>query len=397
MEEKLTKYADLLINRCLAIKDGQPLLITAPIETIEFVRIIAKLAYKHGVKDMYFDFTDEVLKHDQLKYLSKKELKKSKLFNKKIYDTYAKKKAAFLMLYADNPDIMKDIDIEKISYSAKVSIGSRPLYKKLQLSYEVPWCIASVVTKSWAKKVLPESNDPYTDLWNIVFDLTLVNTSNPFESWNKKIEESKRLVKKLNNLNINKLKYKNSLGTNFEIGFNHNIWCGAGEHTTDGREILVNMPSEEVFTTPNKYTANGRVYASKPLVYNSSIIDKFWLEFKNGKVVDYDAKTGKDILKSIIKIKNGNYLGEVALVDKNSPIYKSNLLFYETLYDENASCHLALGSGFPDCLNKDNLDELGLNDSKTHVDFMIGTDDLEIVAETDNGEIAIMKNGEFVI
>ena len=158
------------------------------------------------------------------------------------------------------------------------------------------------------------------------------------------------------------------------------------------------MPTEEVFTTPNKYTANGIVYSSKPLVYNSSLIDEFFIEFKDGKVINFDAKIGKDILKSIIEIENGNYLGEVALVDKLSPINQSNILFYETLYDENASCHLALGDGFPECIkSKKTNEELGVNESKTHVDFMIGTDDLEIIAETETDKKLIMKNGTFVI
>lgn len=347
---------------------------------------------------MDFYFTDDVLKHDQMKYFTKEELINSRFFNKSIYDEYAKKNAAFLMLYANNPDAFNDIDKDIISYTGEINITTRQEYRKKQMNYEVAWCIASVVTHNWAKKVLPNSKDSYTDLWNIVFDLTLVTTPDPIKSWDNKIKTNQTIVKKLNDLKINKLKYTNKLGTNFEIGFSNNKWCGVGEHTTSGKNILVNMPSEEVFTTPNKFTANGRVYASKPLIYNGSLINDFWLEFKDGKVIDFDASVGKEILNSIIQIENGNYLGEVALVDKNSPIAKSNLLFYETLYDENASCHLALGSGFPDCfVDRENLEESGFNDSKTHVDFMIGTDDLKIVADTDNGYVTIMENGEFVI
>lgn len=398
MEEKFYKYANLLVNRCLAVKENQPLLITAPIQNIELVRIIARVAYEAGVRDIYFDFIDDVLKHDQMKYFSKEELFDSKLFNKSIYNEYAKKDAAFLMLYANNPDIMDDINKDIIAYTGEINITTREEYRKKQRTYEIPWCIASSVTESWAKKVLPNSKDAYNELWDIVFDLTLVNTDNPIKAWDEKVKISQERVKKLNDLKINTLFYKNSLGTDFSVSFNNNKWCGVGEHTTNGRSILVNMPSEEVFTSPDKYTANGKVYASMPLIYNSSLIEDFWIEFKDGKVVDFDAKTGKEVLESIIKHENGDYLGEVALVDKNSPIAKSGLLFYETLYDENASCHLALGSAFPDCFNdKDNLEKYGYNDSKTHVDFMIGTDDLEIVAKTDKGEVVIMKDGEFVI
>jgi len=309
-----------------------------------------------------------------------------------------KKNAAFLMLYSDDPDALNDIDNEKIAYSAKLLRTTRPIYKKMQLTYEVSWCIASVVTYNWAKKVLPTSTDPVNDMWDIVLKMTLCDTEDPIKAWDEKIEKNKEIVNKLNDLKIKTLYYKNKLGTDFKISFNDNIWCGANSKNKDGNDIIVNMPTEEVFTTPNKYTANGIVYASKPLVYNSSLIDEFFIEFKNGKVINYDAKVGKEILKSIIESENGNYLGEVALVDKNSPINKSNILFYETLYDENASCHLALGDGFPECIKSDKtLEELGVNESKTHVDFMIGTNDLDIIAETDNEKILIMKNGTFII
>lgn len=398
MNKNKEKYADLLINRCLSVKENQPLLITAPTECIDFIRIVSKTALKSGVKDIYYDFTDEILKHDQLEYLENNDIKNSRIFNKKIYDEYAKKGAAFLMLYGDNPDGLKDIDKEKIAYSAKISRTSRPIYKKLQSTNEVPWCIASVATNEWSKKVLPNSKDPINDMWNLIFKMTLVNKKDPIKEWDNKVKKNNSLVEKLNKLEIKTLHYKNKLGTDFEVGFNDNLWCGAGAKAKDGRDIIVNMPTEEVFTVPNKYTANGIVYASKPLVYNSSIINDFWIEFKDGKVVNYDAKIGYEVLKSIIEIKNGNYLGEVALVDKDSPISKSNILFYETLYDENASCHLALGDSFPECIksNKTNK-ELGINESKTHVDFMIGTNDLEIIAETNKGKVTIMKKGKFVL
>lgn len=400
MKENFEKYANLLITRCLALKEKQPLLITAPIESIEFVRIVAKKALELGCNDIYFDWTDDVLKHDELKYLDKESLEKSSFFNKSIYDDYAKKNAAFLMLYGENPDIMDDVDSESIALASKISRTSRPIYKEKQLDYEVPWCIASVSTYGWAKKVLPNSENPTEDLWNLIFKMCLVDTADPIQSWNKKIDKNIKLVKKLNDMKINKLYYKNSLGTDFTIGFKNNIWCGADEKTKLSKTpIIVNMPTEEIFTTPNKFSANGIVYASKPLVYNGSLIDDFWLEFKDGKVTDFDAKTGKDVLKSIIEIENGNYLGECALVDINSPINQSKVLFYETLYDENASCHLALGSGFTSCIDGNKkLEENEMNDSKTHVDFMIGTDDLTIVAETESGEeVTIMENGEYVI
>ena len=398
MKKMQEKYADLLLKRCLCLKNTDSLLINAPIDSIEFIRILTRKAYEIGVKDIYLDLEDEELKHDELKYLSIDELKECKSFNKGIFDVYAKKNAAFLILCGENPDIMIDIDKEKINFTGKLLRESKPIFKKKEITYEIPWCIALIPTHNYAKKVFPNDIDAYNKLWELILKITLCDKGNPIEEWNKKIELNKKRVETLNNLKIKSLTYSNKLGTKFTIGFSDNIWCGSDTISKDGRNLIVNMPTEEIFTTPNKYTANGIVYASRPLVYNGSLINNFWIKFKDGKVINYDAEIGKEILKSIINIENGDYLGEVALVDKTSPIFVSNTIFYETLYDENASCHLALGQGFTECIDTvKELNDIGFNDSLTHVDFMIGTEDLDIVAETEQGKIKIMENGKFVI
>ena len=398
MKKMQEKYADLLLKRCLCLKNTDSLLINAPIDSIEFIRILTRKAYEIGVKDIYLDLEDEELKHDELKYLSIDELKECKSFNKGIFDVYAKKNAAFLILYGENPDIMIDIDKEKINFTGKLLRESKPIFKKKEINYEIPWCIALIPTHNYAKKVFPNDIDSYNKLWNLILKITLCDKDNPIKEWNKKIELNKKRLQILNNLKIKSLTYSNKLGTNFSIGFTDNIWCGSDTLSKDGRNLIVNMPTEEIFTTPNKYTANGIVYASRPLVYNGSLINNFWIKFKDGKVIDYDAKIGKEILKSIINIENGDYLGEVALIDKTSPLFQSNTIFYETLYDENASCHLALGQGFTECIKTEkSLDDIGFNNSLTHVDFMFGTEDLNIIAECEQGKIKIMENGRFVI
>ena len=392
------KYADLLLKRCLCLKSTDSLFINAPIDSIEFIRILTEKAYKIGIKDIYLDLEDEELKRNELKYLSNEELRNSKSFNKEIFDIYAKKNSAFLMLCGENPDTMNEIDKDKISFTGKLLRESKPIFKEKEITYEIPWCIALIPTHSYAKKVFPNDIDAYDKLWNLILKITLCDKEDPIEEWNKKIELNTKRVQTLNNLKIKSLTYSNNLGTKFSIGFTDNVWCGTDTVSKDGRNLIVNMPSEEIFTTPNKYTANGIIYASRPLVYNGTLINNFWIKFKDGKVIDYDAETGKEILESIINIENGNYLGEVALVDKTSPIFKSNTIFYETLYDENASCHLALGQGFTECIDTvKNLNDIGFNDSLTHVDFMIGTEDLNIIAKTDDKEIIIMKDGNFVI
>ena len=203
---------------------------------------------------------------------------------------------------------------------------------------------------------------------------------------------------------LKSLHYTNSLGTDFIVELGKGaIWCGADEEMPDGTPLIVNMPTEEIFTSPLRNSTNGIVYASKPLIYNGALIDKFWLKFEEGKVVDYDSEVGKDVLKTLIDFDEGSsYLGEVALVEYDSPISNSNILFYNTLYDENAACHLALGIGFPCCyengadMSVEELLEVGVNHSDEHTDFMIGTSDLRIVGTTyNNEEVIIFENGNF--
>ena len=400
------KYAELLLKRCLNIKEGEPLLINAPIECIEFIRIVAQEAYKLGVNDIYFDLTDDILKRDQLENLDINSLKESKFWNKTIWNEYANKGAAFLMLYGDDPEMTNGIDSEKIAATAYTSRTSRKIYKEKQGVGEVSWCIASVATEKWANKVFQNSLNPKEELWNAIFKMCYVDKENPVEEWNKLVSENKERCEELNKYKIKKMHYTNGLGTDLFVELSDlAIWSGGAETLKDGREAIVNMPTIEVFTTPILSKTEGIVYSSKPLVYNGTIIDEFYLEFKEGKVVNFDAKIGKEVLKSIIEAdKNSAFLGEVALVEHDSVISKSNILFYETLFDENASCHLALGAGFPTAIkegtskSKEELLNMGVNESDVHVDFMIGTEDLNITGITyDNKEINIFTHGKFDI
>lgn len=404
MKEKQEKYADLLLTKGVSIKRGMPLLITAPMEAYEFVRILSKKAFEMGVTDIGYDLVDENIKHDALKYLKINELKDNTLFNKKIFDEYAKKDAAFLMLMSDDPKLMDDIDKNKLSEAAIFSRKSKPLYKQRQLNNEIVWCIACVATKKRAEAMFENADDALDKLWEAIFDACYINNKNPEQAWNTFIEETKKKTEILNKLKIKELHYTNNLGTDLTITLLENsIWNGAGEKTKNGQEFIANIPTQEVFTTPDRLGTNGIVYSSKPLIYNGGFINDFFIEFKEGKVINYGAKEGKEILKGIIESdENACYLGEVALVDYNSPISTSKLIHYETLYDENASCHLALGSGFIECVKgadgktKEELLELGFNYSDNHVDFMIGSEDLTIMAKTFDGkEIQIFKDGNF--
>lgn len=398
------KYASVILNTCLKIKKNQKLLISANTEILEFVRVVANEAYKIGVKDIYFDITDSYLKHDALKNLDVKDLKKLQFWNKEKWNDYAEDGAAFLMLASEMPGLMKDIDPKKISDLTMYSYETRAKFDDLRNKSIVPWCIAAVPTESWAKEVFKKSKKPVEDLWKKIFEICHINERDPQKVWEKKISRLSNICEKLNNYEFKTLKYENSLGTDFtiELPDNH-LWASGKEKLKNGMEVLVNFPTEEVFTSPAFDTANGIVYASKPLCYQDNIIEDFWIKFKNGKAVDCSAKKGEKILKEIISsCKNSDLLGEVALVEYNSPISESNIIFFETLYDENAACHLALGAAFPECLkngtsmSKEELKKNKLNVCKNHVDFMVGTKDLKITGTTINNEkIVIFDKGNF--
>ncbi len=404
MNELLKKYASVILNTCLKVEKDQPLFISANYERRDFVRILANIAYEIGVKDIYFDLTDVNLKHDALKNLEFEDLKNLSFWNKQIWNEYAKKGAAFVMLASETPGLMEDIDPKKLSDLTIYAYETRKEFDELRDKTMVPWCIAAVPTEAWAKQLFPNSPTPLEDLWNQIFTICNINTENPETTWNKKIELLSERCKKLNSYKIKTLRYKNDLGTDFTIELSDKaIWESGKSILTNGKEVLVNFPTEEVFTSPDMNTANGIVYSGKPLAYQDNIINNFWIKFEQGKAIDWDAEEGKEVLTNLIQsCENGDRLGEVALVEYDSPISQSGIVFYETLFDENASCHLALGGGFPECIEgghnmtREELNEARLNYSKNHTDFMIGTKDLSIIGTTyDNQEITIFEEGNF--
>lgn len=395
MEEK---YIDLLLKKCVNINKTNSLFINYDIVNQNFIDKLVKRAEELGVKEIYLDKNDIYEEHDILKNITLSEIDNQQYFNRSIWNEYALKNFSFLIFRAPNPGLMDDIDSKKLTHAEYIKRHTSSLFRRKQFTYEIPWCIAALPNKNWADSLFKNKENSYELLENAIYDACMINTKNPIESWNKHLENNKYMINKLNNLKIKLLHYKNQLGTDLKVELlKDTIWCDA---STSG---LVNMPSYEIFTSPHYKKTNGIVYSSKPLIYNGGIIKDFWIMFENGKVINYDAKEGKNILKSIINSdENSCYLGECALVENNSPISNTNLIFGLTLFDENASCHLALGEGFIECskenenLTKEELLQKGINVSKAHVDFMIGTPDLEITAETHDGKkIKILENGNF--
>lgn len=393
------KYIELLLEKCLDLKRGTPLFISYNKIIKNFVNLLTEYAKNMGITDIYLDEIDSYYVHDLLKNTSKEKIKDLDYFNASIWDEYAKKDAAFLMIESEIPNLMSDIESGKVEESALIKRSTKPLYKKKQLENRLAWCIAAYPNELWAKDIY-QSDNSYEEFCNDLNKICMLDTDNPIKAWQDFLDRQSTVVKKLNDLKIKKLHYQNSLGTDLVLELNENtLWQSAASG-----KYLVNIPSYEVFTTPNYEKTEGIVYSSKPLNYGGKVIDNFYLKFKNGKVEEYDAEKGKDVLKEIIESdKYSAYLGECALVDFNSPISNTNKTFGTTLIDENASCHLALGSGFAECIkgglkmDEKELFRNGINISKNHVDFMVGTSDFSIVATTDNGEVTIMKEGNLTI
>lgn len=404
----LEKYARLIVKSGVNIQKNQTLMVISPIECDWFVRIIAKIAYEAGAKDVVVEWVDELLSKMKFLYAPEESFEEFPEWQKNFYLSYAREGAAFLTIDAKDPELMKDMKLERISKANQVRSSALKEYANRKMSGKNAWCIASVPTKAWAKRIFPNisEEEAMEKLWQDVFKITRIDEDNDSViSWNKHIDELKINADFLNSNDFKYMHYKNALGTDLiiELPENH-IWISGSASTPEGVEFSANIPTEEIFTLPKKTGVNGIVVSSMPLSYNGSVIEKISITFKNGKIVDFDAKKGYEVLKGIIETDQGShYLGEVALVPYNSPISKLNTIFYKTLFDENASCHLAIGAAYPCIKNIENMsqEELGLleiNDSSIHVDFMIGTEDLEIMGITRaNNEIAIFKNGNFAI
>lgn len=407
-QNKLKNYAELVVKTGINIQHNQILVINTPIECAEFARMISEVAYEAGAREVVMNWNDE--KSTKIKYLHAPE---------EVFDEYpdwrrdfsisnARKGAAFLSISASDPELMKDVDPSRMVRQQKVASAALKEYRERLMGNKNAWCVVSVPTVAWAKKVFPHATEEEAveQLWEAIFKAVRADQDNPVQSWEEHKKALQNSMNFLNESNFKTLHLTNSLGTKLEIELpDDHLWLGGSEFTPEKVEFIANIPTEEVFTLPKKTGVNGIVYSSKPLNYNGNLIDEFSLTFKDGKVVDYTAKQGYETLKSLIETDEGShYLGEVALVPYQSPISQSNILFFNTLYDENASCHLAIGKAYPVCIkggedmSKEELEQRGVNESITHVDFMFGTKDLQITGITSSGEEKIIfKDGNFAI
>ena len=407
MERQIDKYVELVIQKGINIQKGQILVINSPVEVYDFTRKLVKQAYELGASEVVVHWNDEVVGKYKYVYGAEDIFDTFPEWQKESMEYYRKKGAAFLSVYATDPDILKEVDKTRVARFQKAKSLALKEYYENVMGNSNQWCVISVPTQAWAKRVFPELSTEVAilEMWKLILKIVRADKENPILEWENHLNTLKARMDYLNKKRFAKLIYRNSLGTNLEIELPEgHKWISGGEKSKAGVEFVANIPTEEIFTMPHREKVNGVVVSSKPLIYGGSVIDKFTLTFKDGEVINYSAEVGEEILGKLLSMdENSKYLGEVALVEYDSPISKSERVFYNTLFDENASCHLAFGGAYPVCLensegqSEEELKERGMNNSLTHEDFMIGTEDMEIVAiDSEGKETIIMKNGNFV-
>lgn len=405
----LEKYAKLAVVMGVNIQKGQTLIVNTSVNAVEFTHEVVKAAYEAGAKEVIVNYGDDTLSKYHYQYQDHETL--SKIHNWEVESKldYLKEGAAMLKIYCDIPGLMKDVDANKVNAAMQARSQALKEVNRYTMANRVPWSIVAVPNIEWAKQVFPDKNEEEAldALWDAILKAVHVEDDNdPIVVWKQHNETLKKREDTLNELNLTSLHFKASNGTDLEVGIvKDHIWAGGNEISEKGIVFNPNMPTEEIFTMPDKFRVNGTVYASKPLDYNGKLIEGFWFTFQDGKVVDYGAEKQKDALDMLMEFDAGSrYIGEVALVPYDSPISNSSILFLNTLFDENASCHLALGRAYPmnvkggNQMSEDELAKAGANNSNTHVDFMFGTKDMSIIGKQENGEeIVIFENGNFVI
>ena len=386
LDEKLKRYAELVVKVGCALKEGQEFYVSADVSQVQLVRHVVRCAYESGASNVHVQWADEVVGRMNYDYKSVESFKEFPEWRATLLNGMAKRGAALLFISSEDPEAMSGIDQAKLmNWILASNKACRDWRDGMDYGRNV-WCIIGAASPAWAKRVFPDlpEEEATAKLWDAILHTARCDGEDPAADWAAHERSFHERKAWLNSQNFEALHYTNSLGTDITVGMtDKHIWEGGGEITVDGTFFFPNMPTEEIFTTPHRLHTEGLVVSSIPLNHDGALVEGIRIRFEGGRAVEYSATRGEDVLRQIIETDEGShYLGECALVPKTSPIKQTGILFLNTLFDENASCHFALGKGFPECydggrdLNKDELAAVGLNDSATHVDFMLGTDDL---------------------
>jgi aminopeptidase len=403
--EKLNRYAELAVNVGVNIQPGQQLYIAASLEAAQLVRLITKKAYELGAKQVHVDWNDDEISRTRFELAPEDSFNDYPAWKVQEREQLAEQGAAFISIVSQSPDLLKGIDSKRIAANQKATGTALNKYRQYVQSDKISWTVLAAPSKKWAAKVFPEQPEEkqVEALWNAIFKAVRADLDQPIRAWAKHDALLHTKVDYLNDKKYAKLHYT-SPSTDLEVALPENhLWCGAGSVNEKGDAFMANMPTEEVFTVPHKNGVNGYVSSTKPLSYGGNIIDEFKITFENGKITDVTAAQGEEVLKQLIATDEGShFLGEVALVPHQSPISDSNILFYNTLFDENASNHFAIGSAYAFCIeggktmSPEEQLQHGLNQSITHVDFMVGSGDMNIDGILADGtKEPVFRNGNW--
>jgi aminopeptidase len=405
----LNKLAKLAVSVGVNVQKDQIVVIRATTETKEIVREIAEEAYLSGASKVMVQWSDDYVSRSSLKHQSIENLEDISSWIIEQYKETVDKNACFISVSSPIPGLNSDVEPIKAQKSGIAQQKALGFFREHLMGNKAQWTIIAAPNKVWAKQVFPNlsDNDAVEALWDSIFSASRVTLDNdPILEWEKHNETLLKHNKVLNEYNFKHLHFKNKLGTDLIVELvNDHVWAGGGEHALNGAYFNPNIPTEETFTMPYKFGTRGKVVATKPLNYQGKLIEDFYLVFKDGKVVEHDAKKEKEALDNLLDTDEGSrYIGEIALISHDSPISNTNILFLNTLFDENASCHMALGRAYP--MNVKNgvnqkisdLEKIGYNNSMVHADFMFGSEDLEITGLTQDGKtVKVFEKGNFVI
>jgi len=405
-EHRLEKYAALAVEVGVNVQPGQMLVVTAPLFAAELVRKIVKRAYEIGARYVHVDWHDDVVTRTRFELAPADSFREYPIpFRARGLEEMAEQGAAFLSVTGTDPDLLAGIDPQRIQDSNRAANAALKGFRQYTMADKVSWSIVAVPSQAWADKVFPglPAAERIPALWDAIFRATRIDLPDPVKAWREHADNLNRKAEHLNRRKYKALHYR-APGTDLVVELpEKHLWVSAESHNEKGHVFIANMPTEEVFTAPLKTGVNGTVASTKPLSHGGRLIENFSFTFRDGRIVDFKAEKGYETLKKLIETDEGSrYLGEVALVPHTSPISLSNLIFYNTLFDENASNHLAIGKGYAFCLEGGkNMGEgeraaCGLNDSLVHVDFMIGSADMDIDGILPDGtREPVFRNGNW--
>ncbi|MCA0756619.1 aminopeptidase [Paenibacillus sp. N4] len=406
-ERDLNKYAELIVRVGVNVQKGQEVFVTGSVDNAGLVRLVASKAYEAGASNVHVDWTDDALSRLKYEKAADEVFARFPAWETDKRNSFVERGAAFISIVSSSPDLLKGIDSGRISSFQKASGQGLKEFRRAIQADKVSWTVVAAASKAWAQKVFPEAGEveAVERLWKAIFDSVRLHTENPVKAWEEHNATLHSKGEILNRNRFQKLHYT-APGTDLTIELpEKHIWVAAGSTSASGTAFMANMPTEEVFTVPLKTGVNGCVSSTKPLSYGGNIIDRFKLTFENGRIVKAEAEEGEDILQKLVDIDEGaHYLGEVALVPHESPISQSGILFFNTLFDENASNHLAIGSGYAfnieggKTMSPEELEAHGVNASITHNDFMIGSAEMDIDGiKSDGTVVPIFRKGNWAI